>query len=789
MKWVGRAVIAVLVFVLVAAVAGFFWLRTGLPPYDGTVRLAGLQAPVQIMRDEHAVPHIFAANEADAYFALGYVHAQDRLWQMDRQRRVGAGRLAEVYGSFALPFDRFMRAIGAYRRAEAEVEALPDEARAALESYAAGVNAWLDSHDGALPPEFNIPGFSYRPEPWRPADSMVWGKLMALLLSDNFRRELTYYRLLDVLSVAQLDDLYPPVGAPPTTLAHAASGPALDRLAASPPPFRPQSASNAWVISGDHTDTGAPLLANDPHLGLETPILWYLARIETPTLQVAGATVPGVPFMLIGHNGSIAWGMTTTGIDVQDLFVERLDPEDSTRYLTPDGSAPFQTREETIVVAGDEPETLIVRETRHGPVISDVNDDAEAAVDDGQVIALAFTALQPNDTTALALYRMGRATTVADFVDAARGWRAPLQNMLVADTAGSVGFIVPGLIPIRAAGNGRLPAPGWTGENDWVGFIPFDELPQVIDPADGIIINANNRAAPPDYPYELGAPYAEAYRARRLTEVLTAGDRQSVASTEALVMDSVSLAARDLLPLLLEADAETPRAANARALLRSWDHTMARDRPEPLIFIAWLVELNRGLYADELGELADDYVDFRPTAVRRMLTDAAAWCDDVTTEDTAETCAAIIAAALDRALERLASDHGDNIEAWRWGDAHIAPLAHQVFSRVPLINLLWDQSIATDGGPFTVNRGGANINDIDNPFQHRHGAGLRAIFDLADLDNSRFIIATGQSGHPMSPHYGSLRETWRDGGHITIAGTPTELAERGTGTLTLRPLD
>jgi penicillin amidase len=795
MKWLRRVFVALLGLVLLLAAGlagGWVWLRTGLPEHEATVAVNGVAAPVRIVRDAHAVPHIFAESESDVAYALGFVHAQDRFFQMEMARRLGAGRLAEVLGASALPADRFMRIVGIYHLAEASYADLPAEVRTQLDRYAAGVNAWLAHHEGPWPPELYVLGIE--PEPWRPADSLVLARLMALQLSMNYRDELTRARILDHIGIGPLSDLFPNADLPEVTTIGALPdallpGEAVARLHAALPMPGPPGASNAWVVAGDRTETGAPILVNDPHLGLTAPILWYLVRIVAPDLTLAGATIPGAPMVVLGHNGTIAWGLTTTGSDTQDLFIERLDPDAPGRYLTPGGSAPFEAREEIIEVAWGEPEALTVRRTRHGPVISDARPaEAAAALGDDAVLALAFPGLSEADVIAEAMYRLNRARDWTDFRAALAHWVAPQQNVFYADTGGDIGMVAPARVPIRSAGNGLVPVPGWTGDNSWTGFIPYEDLPAVRNPPSGRIVNANNPVVGPDYPYLIAAYQYEApYRALRIHEMLDAADpAQSVEGMLPMLMDSLSLAARDLLPLMLAFAPADDRTAEAVAMLRAWDHIMDSGRPEPLLFTAWLLELNQALYADELGLAFPEYQGLHARTVRHMLTDAPRWCDDLGTEGVPETCPDVLARSLADTLDALTTRYGADMTSWRWGDAHVATLTHRVFGRIPVLRNLVDRSVATDGGEYTVNRGGMRPVG-SRPFRHVHGAGFRAVYDLSDLDNSRFIIATGQSGNPLSPHFGDLVETWREGGTITLTGSAAELAQTGLGTLTLVP--
>ena len=520
LRWLGLTLIGVVLLGALGLGGGYLWLRGSLPQVDGEIVVTGLGAPVTIVRDRWAIPHIEASSLLDASFALGFVHAQDRLWQMEFQRRLGAGRLAEILGAAALPSDRFMRTLGFYRLAEASLAHLEPDTVAWLQAYADGVNAFLQSRTGPLPPEFLILRHGEL-EPWRPADSLVWLRLMALDLATNYRDELARARLARRLSAEQIADIWPtyPESAP-VTLVELARALPWDELAAVLPPAEPGGVgSNAWVVGPGRSTTGGALLANDPHLGLQAPGVWYLAHLETPGLELIGATLPGIPAVVLGHNGTIAWGFTNTGADTQDLFIERVDPEDPTRYLTPEGAAPFEVREERIRIAGAPPVALTVRATRHGPVISDLLPDA-AAFGADRVVALAWSALTEDDLALQALLGVGKARNWQQFVTALRDVGAPMQNIHYADTSGHIGFIAPGRVPIRRNGDGRWPVPGWTGEYDWQGWIPFEALPQTIDPAAGVLFNANNRIVPADYPYLLTADWEAPHRARRLAQLL-----------------------------------------------------------------------------------------------------------------------------------------------------------------------------------------------------------------------------------------------------------------------------
>jgi penicillin amidase len=781
-----RQLLYFVLFAIVLAVGGgWVWLRTGLPPAHDSIRSTAVEAPVRVWRDARAVPHVFASNEADAYFALGYLHAQDRLWQMDMMRRLGAGRLAEVVGNLGLDSDRLMRMLGLYRRAEASYALLSFPARRALDRYADGVNAWLDGHDGALPPEFTA--LFYRPEPWRPADSLVWAEIMTVQLSGNFRAEIERMRLLADLGPERAATFLPDGLPTPSTIAAAgALHPLLDRLAAAlPEPIGPATASNEWVLSGARSATGMPLLANDPHLGLGAPSLWYLVRIVTPELTLVGATAPGVPILVLGHNGRIAWGLTTTGADTQDLFIETVDPGDWDRYLAPGGRLPFEVRNETIAVRGGDPVDLAIRSTRHGPVVSDLDPDlARSITGDGKVAALASTALAGPNTTAQAFYDLNHARDWPEFLAALRSWTAPVQNVVYADVDGAIGLKTPGLVPLRPRGRGLEPVDGASGADDWTGTVPFDALPTVHNPPDGMIVNANNPVVGPDFPYWIGSDASETWRAQRIIDVLGDAGARTIDDMTALQADTVALDARQVLPLMLAAGTGgDARLAETQNLLAHWDARMDRDRPEPLVYVAWLRHTAMLLFA---GAMDDPVAHATPDTIARVLTRDRFWCDDAATVATDE-CAALLRRSLTAALDELAAAHGIGTETWRWGDAHVAPLAHPIFGRVPVLRDMVNIGTATDGGSDTVNRAGMRLDDDTDPYADRHGPGYRAVYDLAALDRSRFVISTGQSGNPLSPHYGDFVADWRDGRSVTLAGDESAFAANGEPALEILP--
>ncbi len=812
MRWLWRALA---LSAILLPVSGYLWVRGTLPVVDGRIVVAGPAAPIEIVRDRHGVPHVFARSEADAYFALGFVHAQDRLWQMEINRRIGAGRLAEVLGRSGRGYDAFMRTMSLYHYAERTFANLDRETRAVLEAYARGVNAFIESRRlPGLPlflrlqPEFQL--FLHSPEPWRPADSLVWLKVMAWELGGNWRSEALRGRLFQKLSPAQIGELLPPYPGdepvPLPDLGELYAGLPLAGLSGGYPPPLPESGSNAWVVAGSLSETGKPLLANDPHLRLSAPSVWYFAHLRAPGLNVIGGTLPGVPAIVVGRNDDIAWGASNTGPDVQDLYVERLDPDDPGRYLAPGGPRPFEVRDEVIRVRGGADVAIRVRSTRHGPVMSDVSKlatkfldawqlgtgDAGDARDDGAeraVLAIAWTALSDDDKTMQAARKLARARDWREFTEALRDYHVPQQTILYADREGNIGMYAPGRVPIRAAENdlhGLLPAPGWEAAYDWQGFIPFEQLPHSFNPARGRIVAANQKIVPQDYPHHITSDWATPFRARRIGELLGARPAHSLSSFMALQGDVRSPLAALFLPFLLAVEPADSLAAAALARLEAWDGAMGREQPEPLIFAAWYRELTRLVYADELGPLFEDGWGQRPVFMHDALSRRRHWCDDVATPRR-EGCEERIAAALEAALAALAERYGNDIAAWRWGEAHYAHSSHRPFSLVPILASLFDVRLAADGNAYTVNAALYKFSDEDQPFAYIHGPAMRAIYDLDEPERSLFVLSTGQSGNVFSGRYADLAERWRDLDYIPMITDRGAVEVDAMGTLVLVP--
>jgi len=764
LRFLGRLLLVLVGLVVIAGVGGWFWLRgTTLPPHNGRLALKGLSAPVELEREASGVLHIRAQSDTDAFFALGVGHAEDRLWQMEFQRRVGAGRLSEVLGRATLEQDKFLRTWGFYRAAQQAYTSLDPQTKAAVDAYVAGINAYLATNP-PLPLEFKLLGFM--PAPWTPADVLVWAKMMAYELSGNWRTELERRAWAaqgmspermnqlrppypsDAPTVIQADDYTPPAAPPQppqTPPASTSSSPdgrsarALLELASRLPPLfrlpgemKPR-ASNNWVISGSKTTTGKPLLANDPHLGLSAPSIWYLVDMQAPGYKAIGASFPGLPAVVIGRNERIGWGVTTVGADVQDLYVMD-DVGNGYRYQG--RIEPWRVRTEVIKVKGEPDVTLKVRESRYGPVINDVVKNPGAAP-----LSLRWTALDPTDGTMQAFLGIARAQNWDQFKTALASYNAPSQNFVYADVDGNIGYMAPGRFPIRKPGDdGMNPMPG-NGDWDWQGYLPQKDWPQVYNPKEGFIVTANNKVPPPNYPYLISLEWEEPYRAERIRQMILAKDRLSLADMESMQADFTTLLFRDFKPVLQALNPVSSQAQTWKARLLAWDGVARANSQEPSVFEAWYTELSR-LPAKEVGQEFWEEPRYLLAAMKNGDPNCAV-------TDTTQTCLEYAALALEKALDHL----GPNIP--RWGDLHPATFLHQVLTHTPLARLS-DRYVPYGGDRYTVNRAAYD----PATFRMNVGSSYREILDFSNLENSLFIHPMGQSGNLLSSQYANLLPLW-----------------------------
>ena len=794
-QWLLRILLLLVLLGLSAFGVFQIYLLRSIAPLSGDASLAGLSSKVEIKRDASDVTHIHAKTAIDAWRAIGYVHAQERGWQLAFNRQVMHGELSEWLGPTTLETDKLMRTLGIMTAAKAQFDKLPPNTQKALEAYAEGVQAGYASAQWRAP-EFVILGINPTKsmKPWTAVDSVGWALMMALDLGGNWGNEFARLMAAQTLSTEDLWKLLPPYpGEARGTLVDIAA--LYQNLGVYAKQVYPQASamaakqmlasstldygvlegkgSNNWVLPGTHTKSGLPLLANDPHLGLSAPAVWYFAGLHAPAgqlsdgqahaaLDVVGATLPGLPFVVLGRTQKAAWGFTNTGPDVQDLYLEALEGQNN--YRTPNGQQAFETREEVIKVKGQGDVTIKVRVSRHGPVISDVQPAYAQFLNlDKYAIALRWSALDHDNQTIVAGMDANFASSVAELRKAFSNNHSPMQSIVMADTAGQVLFKAAGKVPVRSAAHdlkGMVPAPGWLSQYDWQSWIPYDQTPEVSQ-ADiekrGWHATANQKILPPGYSQFLTNDWTGPERFDRIAQLLSVGTKMDVANMKTIQADVHSLAADRLLPYFQTLTSTHPKGSEAIALLKSFQGEMSRDSAGALIYAVWIDEVTRAILIPKLGETRFKALfgkrAFRPAVEGILSSKDKSWCGDA-------GCQALMNKALDSALDKIVSMQGDKVSEWSWGRAHPALSAHKPFGNVKPLAAFFDVTGPSGGDAFTVNVGQYWTSSATVPFATRHAASMRAVYDLANLDESGFIYQTGQSGHPFSPRYQDMKDEW-----------------------------
>lgn len=793
--------VALVVLLFVACAGGYWFITKSHPQVDGTLRVPGLQSRVEVVRDAMGVPHIYASNVDDLFFAQGYVQAQDRLWQMEYNRRVGHGTLSEMFGATTIRQDRFLRTMGLGRAARADAAALSAEDRRPLEAFARGVTGFIELNRNNLPLEFAILGTT--PAPWQPVDTIAWGKVMAYNLSGNFEGELLRAALIEKLGATKAQELIPPYPAtgpfiiPPevkeyksqlstanSSIANASIGvPDLSAIAAINATLGlrgPDVGSNNWVVGGAKTTTGKPLLANDPHLAIQMPSIWYVMglhcvpKTEECPYNVAGFTFPGVTGIVIGHNDRIAWGVTNVGPDVQDLYSEEIQ---GNRYKFKETWEDVQIAEEPIKVKDVVSETLRVQITRHGPIMTPVLSGVTAPV------ALQWTALRERSRLFESVLRINRAKNWNEFREALRLWDVPSQNFVYADVEGNIGYQTPGNIPIRAKGNGAFPVSGASGEFEWTGYIPFDELPFVYNPPTHFIATANNAVVPPTYKYFIATDWAAPYRQQRIVELLQAKEKHSIDDMATLLGDVYSI---PLAQLKKHSGALKPAGLlQERALeyVKTWDGHLTTESVGGFILEATYQRLIRNILTGRLeGALRRDYLNGASNQHRMLVLTLL----DQPTSDWWGSAGrdALLQKSFAEAVEELRNQYGDAPAEWKWGKAHTSTFAHPLGSIAPLDRLFNAGPVATPGGVFTVFATGFRTTA---PYTVNHVTSMRMIVDLANFGNSRLVQTTGQSGQALHKHYSDMVLLWRDTRFVPMHFDRAAIDRAREGVLVLVP--
>jgi penicillin amidase len=784
-RWIFIIGVTLLGLVLVVAVGGYVWFelttRKSLPQTSGEISLASLKEDVEIIRDTYGVPHIYAKNEADLYFALGYAMAQDRFWQMEFLRRLGHGQLSEILGEELVRIDRFFRTIAA----AGVNRTIPDDLAFLPTSFADGVNAYLKAHPDRLPFEFKL--LRYKPQPWTAEDYFAILKVVNWGLSNGWKVDLVAARILEKMGTEKWKEAFPvwpdqaPLIVPGEYRALSElSAPLLETISFAErlTGFSTSAASNNWVVSGKKSVTDKPILANDPHLGLTNPCFWWEAHMVCPSINVSGFAIPGVPGIAIGHNLNVAWGVTNVMVDDVDFYVEKINPENPRQYWFKDHWEEMIVREETIRVKGQDPVKAEILLTRHGPIVTDGKDSNGKAIS----ARWAFTeGLQPGR----AAYLLAKAKNIQGLKEALKYWELPCQNIVFADVDGNIGYWCCATIPIRSKGFGILPMPGWTEEHEWKGYVPFEARPHLINPKENFIATANNKVIDDDYPYFISHYWEPVDRITRIHQLLKAKEKLSVDDFKAMQQDVYSVLATELVPKMiqvLESRFTDEEGRKAKEFLSKWDFIMDKDSVGACQFEVTFRKMMENIFRDELGEeLFNEYLrtsTFPPSALKMMIRKGSSlWFGKKSLED-------ILAMSMKQMFSELREVMGNDMNKWTWGKIHSLTFEH-VLGKKRLLARIFNL------GPFQVGGSHLTVNmryyPYEEPYRVKHGVSERMIVDLSNIGNSLHVLPTGESGNLKSPHYKDQVDLYLSGGYHTAWTDRREVEKNSEATLILKP--
>ena len=803
-SWWQKTLVGVASLAGLAGGAYFMLMRRPLPKLKGEMSLQGLHEPVEVITDRYGIPHIYAQNEDDLFFAQGYVHAYDRLWQMELNRRIASGRLSEIFGEIGLETDRFARRLGMHRAADDAARQLPEHSKRILDAYAQGVNAFITRNRNKLPVEFTI--LRYKPEPWRIEDSILWSKMMGWNLGGNWETEMIRARLVAKLGnerAAKLEAGYDPnhpLIIPPgveykgINLGMLEQYEQLKQLSG----FGMLGASNNWVVDGTMTTTGMPILCNDPHLGQAAPSIWYECHLVAGDIDVIGVCFPGTPGIVIGHNQFIAWGVTNAISDVEDLYIEKFNPNNPYQYEYMGKWEDAKVVQEEIKVKGSRsPMIEEVRITRHGPILTSMSHQLQSdkSSNNGNTcnesvelpLALRWTGLEKHAIIS-AVQKLNLATNWEEFRDALRDWDQPPQNVVYADTQGNIGYIMAGAIPIRAKGQALLPSPGWTGEYEWTGYIPFDELPQTFNPEQHFIATANNRVVDDTYPHYISHEWLNGYRAQRIRDLLTSKGKLALSDMATIQADQYSLPAAEIVPHILKLKGNSELEIAALAVLRNWNYKLAPDSAGAAIYSLVLYKLERIVFNAMLGDeesLMQSYLGVgttilalqngyssrnKPLLIRLLNEHDDRWFAGSVIPNGPRSWDEALSSAFTAAVADLQEKLGSNISRWQYGKIHKLTYNHPM-GTMKLLDKIFNRGPYPLGGDVdTVNMGAALPNQPESVVTV---PSYRQIVNLADLKASLSGHAPGQSGHPGSKHYADFIKPW-----LNVEHHP-QLFERG----------
>jgi len=778
---------------------GYFFVTRSFPKVSGTISVKGLDQDVNVYRDEFGVPHIVAQSEYDAFFAVGFTQAQDRLWQMELTRRVGMGRLSEVLGEPALHVDKMFHTLGLWRHVQKLSYSLDDDTRKALQAYADGVNQFIRTHSGKYPIEFDM--LNIEPEPWTIEHSLLVSRLMAWELNYSRWIDLLLAELIQRFGEEKAKEIFPywPDNAPliiPKELKWKTVAEDLRPLFDAEGEYRSllgirglESGSNAWVISGAKSVTGKPILANDPHLILMSPARWYELHIKTPSMDVAGMSIPGVPFIVVGRNQRVAWGVTNAMMDDEDFYIEEVDSlQHPTRYRFKSEWRPIVETIDTIVVKGSLPVVLSIYSTHRGPIVNKMEPTAQSA---SSLISMRWIGNEISNEAG-ALYRIDKSGNWQEFQDALKLFTAPAQNFVYADVDGNIGYRTGGKLPIRKTKGPTLPFPGWTDEYDWNGFVPFDQMPHVFNPPDGFIATANNKIVDDSYPYNISNHWESPWRSIRISEVLHEQEKFTVEEIQRLQFDLVSTHAREVVPFILHAyDSVTVTDNDVRTTLeyfRNWNFEMRKEDVSTTLFQATISKLIYNIFHDKMGErlygLYDTLASTPLSALSRLLKNPhSEWFDDLKTP-ALESRDDMIRKSVSDALVMLKSELGGDLKEWQWGRLHTVTFVH-VFGSNKLLSGIFNI------GPFPIGGSHSTVNVgqyfIAHSFESAVGPSMRQVFNLADINDTRSVLPPGQSGQVFSGHYKDQVTLWLHGAYKMRPMQRSIIESTCRDVLTLRP--
>lgn len=791
-KWIIRIGVILMGLILISIGLVYVWfeysIRRSLPQISGQVLLSGIEAEVEIIRDSYGVPHIYAQNESDLYFALGYAMTQDRLWQMEFQRRLGQGRLAEIFGEELMEVDRYFRLMTAGLTHQLS----SDEFDFILNSFSNGVNAYLATHSDRLPIEFKI--LRYTPEPWAPDDYLAISKVVNWSLSQGWRVDVTAGKILDKVGETKFKEAFPTWPADSPVIVpqdHQMSATLSDAIFKAISRIEKQvnlpapGASNSWVVAGSRSASGSPILANDPHLMLTNPSVWWEAHLVCPTINVSGFTMAGAPGIALGHNRHVAWGVTNVMVDDVDFFIEKINPDNPRQYLYQGRWEDMRVVEETIRIKGKDPVTIDIGLTRHGPILVE-----DKAGPEPTAIAVKW-AFADGLQSVKAFYLLSKAINTHEVVLALKHWELPSQNFVFADTAGNIGYWTCATIPIRSRGDGLLPVPGWNGEYEWQGYVPFENRPHFINPEQGYIATANNKVAGENYPHFISHYWEPVDRITRIHQLLNTSQKLSVADVKPMQLDLFSGLASEATPLIVQALEKEPADADVqkvREILSEWDFKMEKDSVAACLFEVTFMHMLENIFEDELGpELYEQYLKtsvFPPRAIHQLFRNGAStWFDDVNTADT-ETMEDIIFQSVDQTIGQLKEEFGDDPARWLWGDRHTLTFEHPLGKKKPLDRLF-------NIGPFPVGGSRQTINmklySYEKPYNAILGASYRMIVDFSNMNVAHHVLPTGQSGQLGSPHYKDQLDLYLNGKYHPAWLERSDIEKNAKGTLLLKP--